>query len=241
MAGERIDFSDPRYHAAPSKRASTADQMTAAELQQKYAAIEAARLAAERARLEADRLRNTPPPQGPKNPAQQATEAFAGRRGQVLGEQVGKAEFSLPQVENTANTALGLVNRLVKHPGFEASVGLPNPFKGGFGPVGTIPGTPARDFKNLLTQTTGGAFMQAREALKGAGQVTDFEGRKAEQAIAAMNEATSEAEFRRAAQDYVNAISSGVAIMRKQAGMGATPYSYEQLMAEKQRRAQGRK
>jgi flagellar protein FlgJ len=205
---------------------------------ERAADIDAAVRAAQLAKLQQDytRTNQTPLPQPPKSPQQLAADAAAQRRGQVIGEEAAKKEFSLPQTEQTAREALKLATQLSRHPGFEGAVGMPNPFKGGFG-LFNIPGTPAADFMNLHNQALNQTFMTARESLKGAGAVTDFEGKKAENAMAAMKAATSETEYKRALQDYVDAIAAGVEIARKQSRMGAVPFTYDQLMAEKARRA----
>lgn len=217
-------------YATPVARAPTSKELNA----EQEAAVRAAQLA--KLRQEYDRTNQTPLPQPPKNPQQLAADAAAQRRGQVIGEEAAKKEFSLPQTEQTAREALKLAEQLARHPGFEGAVGMPNPFKGGFG-LFNIPGTPASDFMNLHNQALNQTFMSARESLKGAGAVTDFEGKKAESAMAAMKAATSETEYKRALQDYVDAVAAGVQIARKQSRMGASPFTYDQLMAEKARRA----
>lgn len=189
--------------------------------------------------LDIERTRATPLPQKEPTPEEKADAKRREARATIIGQGSAKAELNLPQLENSAKMAIDQVSGLLKHPGFQATVGAPNPFKGGLG-FGTVPWSPARDFQNELTKAMGGVFMQAREGLKGAGQVTDFEGKKAEQALAAMNTATSEQAFKKAAQDYANAIANGVKIARKVARMGAIPYSYEELMAEKARRSGGK-
>jgi hypothetical protein len=225
-------MADPysRYARPVGAPAATPKELlSAAELQAKY-------LQMQKMQQDIDRDRRTPIPQPPKNPQQLAADAAAQNRGRVLGEEAAKKEFGLPQTEQTAREALSLAAKLIRHPGFEAAVGMPNPFKGGFG-LFNIPGTPAADFANMSKQARSKTFMAARESLKGAGQVTDFEGQKAETALAAMDAATSESEYKRALQDYVDAIAAGVQIARKQSRMGASPFTYDQLMAEKARRA----
>lgn len=227
MAGSK--FSDPKYHAKPSQAATTADAARLADLQAKYDK-------AERDRLEYERLKATPLPQAPKTPAQQAAEAYGNKRAMVLGEQAATKEFSLPRMRDISQRALDEGVNLLKHPGFEAAVGMPNPFKGGLG-VGTVPFTPARDFNNALDSVKRGAFMQAYEQLRGAGAISGPEGIAATEALANMNTATSEVQFKRELQRFMNIVASGMKVAEKQSRMGATPFSYDQLAAEKQRRA----
>jgi hypothetical protein len=227
MAGSK--FSDPRYHAKPPQSAATAEASKLADLQAKYDK-------AERDAEELRRLKATPLPQAPKTPAQQAAEAYGNKRAMVLGEQAATKEFSLPRMRDISQRALNEGVNLLKHPGFEAAVGMPNPFKGGLG-VGTVPFTPARDFKNALDSVKRGAFMQAYEQLRGAGAISGPEGIAATEALANMNTATSEVQFKRELQRFMNIVASGMKVAEKQSRMGAAPFSYDQLAAEKQRRA----
>jgi hypothetical protein len=227
MAGSK--FSDPRYHAKPPQAATTAEATRLADLEAKYDK-------AERDAEELRRLRATPLPQAPKTPAQQAAEAYGNRRATVLGEQAATKEFSLPRMRDISQRALDEGVNLLKHPGFGAAVGMPNPFMGGFG-VGTVPGTPARDFNSALNSVKRGAFMQAYEQLRGAGAISGPEGIAATEALANMNTSTSEVQFKRELQRFMNIVASGMKVAEKQSRMGAAPFSYDQLAAEKQRRA----
>lgn len=174
-----------------------------------------------------------------KPPEQRSMEARAGERAKIIGSESAKAEFNLPNAEQSALTARQQLRQLMGHPGFSAAVGMPNPFYGGLG-VGTIPGTPARGFTNMLGQLKGGAFLQAIESLKGSGAISEAEGDKATAAISRMETATSEADFRAAAADFDNTILNGLNIARQKSRMGGIPYSYDALKAEQERRAKSR-
>lgn len=187
-----------------------------------------------------NRTNATPLPQGPKPIAQQVREATALKRAGIIGETSGKAEAGLPKAEATAKIALQQLGDLMKHPGLEAAVGMPNPFRGGFG-FFNAPGTSAGDFANSLKKVTKGAFLQAVEAMKGSGSLSNAEGDAATAALNNMTTSTSEAEFKRNAQEYANIIASGLNVNRKTARMGSTQYSYEQLKAEQERRKAGKK
>jgi hypothetical protein len=132
----------------------------------------------------------------------------------ILTEASANAKVKLPDALLAARTALKGIEELNAHPGLSALVGVPNPLGGNLGPIGIIPGSPAAGAKARLDQLTAGAFMAAREALKGAGQVTDYEGKRAEAAIARMSTATSEAEFRTALADFRQAIRDGLTKMK---------------------------
>ena len=81
------------------------------------------------------------------------------------------------------------------------------------------------------------AFVPAFEALKGAGAITEKEGQAALAALANLDTGMSEAQFKRELQKYVDKLGAGLTIARKQAGMGGSPFTYEDLMREKRRRA----
>jgi hypothetical protein len=190
--------------------------------------------------LNYDRTRNTPLPQGPKPVAQQVREATALKRANIIGEKSATAEAGLPKAEMTAKTALTQLGNLMKQPGFEAAVGLPNPFRGGLG-FGTVPGTSARDFTNSLDKVKAGAFLQAIEALRGTGAISEVEGKAATAALNNMSTSTSENEFKRNAQEYAGIITNGLNVGRKTARLGSTQFSYDQLKAEQERRKAGKK
>lgn len=74
------------------------------------------------------------------------------------------------------------------------------------------PGSPMARFRTNLEQGQGNAFLQARQVLKGAGQVTDYEGAKAEAAYSRMTLAAqnnNQQEFIAAVQDFKAAVAEG--------------------------------
>jgi hypothetical protein len=93
---------------------------------------------------------------------------------------------------------------LVNHPGFKSSVGM------GVPGMKYISGTKEADFRSRFSQIEGGSFLRAIDTLKGTGAITEVEGTKATTAVNRMSTATSEEEFRKAAQDYVDIVQQGV-------------------------------
>lgn len=82
------------------------------------------------------------------------------------------------------------------------------------------PGTPRATFLNIVDQLSGDAFLNVRQALKGAGQVTDYEGQKGEQAISRMKAAADrgdDKDFRKALVDFQTAMENGLALLKRQA------------------------
>ena len=83
-----------------------------------------------------------------------------------------------------------------------------------WGPRGRYinPGSEMGKFYAAAEPTNNQAFMQAREALKGGGQITDYEGRKAEDAFSRMRAALDtgdQEQYLRALSDFEEAVALG--------------------------------
>lgn len=107
---------------------------------------------------------------------------------------------------DTANYMYNLLDMAVKHPGRETATGM----SGTLDPRSYLPGTNATNFKVLLDQLKGSAFLQAFENLKGGGQITEVEGKKATDAIARMNTAQSDDEFKKALVEFQGIIGQSI-------------------------------
>lgn len=127
------------------------------------------------------------------NPVATHQVDIAGReREKEVGEAAGKALVSAPQAVRTAEQTTALIDSLLQHPALRMGTG-------GTGILlNRVPGTPTYDFGQRVEQLQGRAFLEAFESLKGGGQITEVEGRKATQAIARLNAAQSETAFREA-------------------------------------------
>lgn len=147
------------------------------------------------------------------DPALQGSIASAKEFGKTTAEDKAKGITDAPRVIANAEEALRLADELLKHPGFTQAVGTSSMLG-----VQKIPGTNAKDFMNRLDQIKGGAFLEAFNTLKGGGQITEVEGKKATDAIARMDNATSEAEFKNAVRDYQNVIRNGMNRAKMRAG-----------------------
>jgi len=105
-----------------------------------------------------------------------------------------------------ANDMLGVIEMLDKHPGRETATGA----SGAIDPRNYIPGTDAKDFSVALDQLKGKTFLQAFESLKGGGQITEVEGKKATEAIGRLNTAQSDKAFKQALGDLRGVVESAV-------------------------------
>jgi hypothetical protein len=136
------------------------------------------------------------------------------KRNEVAAEAQATAQIDLPRIESSANQTIGLVKALRDHPGMPAVVGVPDLLSAG----GRVPATEGADFRERLDQVKGQQFLQAYQTLKGSGQITEIEGNKAEKAIARMGTAQSEKAFKAAADDFIEAVESGIKRARQKAG-----------------------
>lgn len=105
----------------------------------------------------------------------------------------------------TVQDSINVLDKALAHPGRETASGLSSILD----PRNRIPGTEAKDFQVVLDQIKGKAFLQAFESLKGGGQITEVEGKKATDAIARLNTAQSDAEFKIALTDLRDVMTAG--------------------------------
>lgn len=145
----------------------------------------------------------------------------AEKSGTVEGERVATAAIDLPSAVAAANEQLRLIEDLRKHPG-RGQIGWHDVL--GASPL--VPSTKGYDAQVILDQIKGGAFLEAFKSLKGGGQITEVEGKKATAAIARMDRATSRAEFDKALSDYEGVIRLGIDRANQQAGK-KPPYEFK--------------
>lgn len=152
-------------------------------------------------------------------------EAEGSNAGKAIGETEGAAVMNLPSALAQAQEALRLAGELRTHKGRDSVFwhsGVSS-----YLPDSAIPGNSyARDAVGLLNQIKGGAFLEAFKALKGGGQITEIEGKKATDAIARMDRSQSRAEFDKALSDYEGVIRLGVDRASQQAGQ-APPFQFK--------------
>lgn len=113
----------------------------------------------------------------------------------------------------SVSSQIGVIDKALNHPGRETAVGL----AGKVDPRNYIPGTDATNFQVLMDQIGGAAFLQAFESLKGGGQITEVEGKKATDAIARLNRNQSGPEFEQSLKDLREVMAAG------QARLGGQP------------------
>lgn len=105
---------------------------------------------------------------------------------------------------SVAADSLGVLDKAITHPGRTISTGGTSVL-----PIDRIPGTDAADFRAVRKQLEGKAFLQAFETLKGGGQITEIEGRKATEAIARLDTAQSDEEYLTALRELRGIVARG--------------------------------
>jgi len=146
------------------------------------------------------------------SPDLQKNIAGAKAVGTAQGAAQGTAQTGLDNTLFQGETTLKQLDDLLAHPGFSTAVGIGNEITR-FAPSGSEP----RNFLTRLDQLKGGQFLQAYQTLKGGGQITEVEGKKATEAIARMNATSSEAEFKQAVKDFADVIRAGMSRAQNQA------------------------
>lgn len=192
------------------------------------------------------------PGQAPNQPRTlaeaKAQQAAMTERAKVQAKAQAEAQVGLPQAQQDSQYLIGLLDEIAApkmdpngqpmrdeqgnlvpgdvHPGLPDMVGMPAyggltkaiPFVGG-----PIPGTDAANFQTRLDQIGGKQFLQAYQTLKGGGQITEVEGKKAEQALARMNTAQSEEEFIRGVLEFRDEVQRLAGIAQQRAGQTHQP------------------
>lgn len=110
-----------------------------------------------------------------------------------VGKAQGEAQVRLPQLESQADDMLNTIQSVLDDPYLPSMTGMVA------GRMRNITGDAAR-VQSKLDQLQGQVFLQGYERLKGGGVITDFEGRKGEQAIARIQDPSM------SYKDYVEAV-----------------------------------
>jgi hypothetical protein len=149
-----------------------------------------------------------------QDPTRQGEIAMSRAYGQQTGKSQAEREDQAPAELETIAQMRTTINQVKNHPGFSSAVGWQGMFP-------TLPGTKERGFVTALDQLKGQTFLQAYQRLKGGGQITEIEGKKAEAAIARLDRAQSEEDFKAALADLESVLDAAEQRIRSQAGGAA--------------------
>jgi hypothetical protein len=111
------------------------------------------------------------------------------------GEDLAKAKAALPNVELNAEFVKRNIDDLVSHKGKNAALGFQSYFP-------TVRGSEASGFEQRLEQIKGRAFLSAYDTLRGAGQISEGEGKAATNALTRAQTASSVKEFDAAMAEF---------------------------------------
>lgn len=148
-------------------------------------------------------------------PLGQYDKAFESSRGRETGKIQAEAQSQIPAGSAALKDNLRLVDEILTHPSLDQAVG---PIQGRF--MSVTAGS--RDFDERVQQLKGKAFLSARQELKGGGQITDYEGQRAENALLRASQSKSEEDFKAAMMEFRDALIRGYQILQAKAGMGGT-------------------
>ena len=157
-----------------------------------------------------------------------AVKTQEGARGTAVGKATGEAQAALPGAYTEANHVIGMVDDLLADPYLPKMLGpiasrLPN----------TSPD--AARVQSRMDQVGGQGFMAARQFLKGQGQITDFESRRAEAAIARMSAAQDYGDYVEAMREFQDAVRVGVMKAEQAAGKQTTGEAPAAAQAQRKR------
>lgn len=139
--------------------------------------------------------------------------------GKAEGEAAGAAIAAAPAANARAEAIAAQIDDLLADPGLARVTG---PIQGRLPNVSAD----AHRAQSKVDQVLGNAFLEGRQLLKGGGAITDFESRKAEQAFIRANQAQSDEDFRKAMEDFRDAVRAGAAKLAAQsAAAGGAPVS----------------
>ncbi len=155
----------------------------------------------------------------------------------IAAKAAAESRVNLAGAIDNSNATLDVIDKLIKHPALKMRTGM-------FGMVPAVPGTPGVSFDAMRDQLKGKMFLEAFSSLKGGGAISEVEGTKATNAMAALNTAQTTDDFVSALNDLKSVIEKGKERAAAQAGGGSgggqgsfkPRISPEDAMAELRRR-----
>jgi hypothetical protein len=152
--------------------------------------------------------------QGPQGPIESAAALTSAKKtAEVTAKKTAEAKFDVGKTIDAAEQSINIIQQAIDHPGRETATGA----SGTIDPRNYMPGTDATNFRVVLDQIKGKAFLQAFQNLKGGGQITEAEGQKATEAMARLNTKQSDDAFLKSLQELMNIVQTGVLRARQQA------------------------
>lgn len=131
--------------------------------------------------------------------------SYAGAEGAASGKIQGEAASTAGATLAKADQAMKAIDDTLNAPGLATATGA----SGMLDPRNYLWGTDAANARTRIDQLQGQAFLEAFESLKGGGQITEVEGKKATDAMARLSRAQSDEEFRNSLMELRQIIAAG--------------------------------
>lgn len=142
-------------------------------------------------------------------------------QGRQFGKERAKYKINLSNVMNNAAYMIKSLTDLKDDPYLDYVVG---PFQGSM--ISPNISGEANRVQSRIDQILGKTFLQAFESLKGGGQITEAEGRKATDALTRLaNQRMEESDYRQAIEDLIDGTVDMINIARQRAGQSPLPRS----------------
>lgn len=142
--------------------------------------------------------------------------------GAAFGKATGGAQFTVPNAQLELDQSKAAIDNLKTDPNVKAGM------EDWFNQWGVLPrgvwvqgGSNMAQFRNSANNVIDRSWLSARAALKGGGQITDYEGAKAENAVSMMKSALDsgdKGQFEKARDDYEYWVQQGFTKLQQQAG-----------------------
>lgn len=128
---------------------------------------------------------------------------IAGReREEQVGRAAGIQQAAAPGVIDSSTRTISQIEAVLNHSALSTATGVLSPMQ-------RVPGSAAYEFGRRLDQIKGQAFLQAYESLRGAGAITEQEGRIATAAIARIDAGLAPNDLRQALQELADIARRG--------------------------------
>ena len=127
-------------------------------------------------------------------------EAYAKSEGKYSGKEFSDINAAIRGVGERYAYSRDLIMRIKDHPGMAGATGSVAGLRG----IGTYgEGSPEKEFITLYNQLAGQIFLGAFQGLKGGGQITELEGKTAQQAAANIDRQLDAPALRKALEQYL--------------------------------------
>ena len=148
--------------------------------------------------------------------------AAAKAAGAAVGTGAGEAQVQIPGAQMLVDDVKRISSGLLNDPYIRQVFGT-IPMTGGWVGKKNLPNISpdARRVLGKLDELTGQSFLAARQLLKGGGQITDFEGRKADQAFSRIQSAEKYEDLAEAVAEFQYFVERGLEKLQRQANLQA--------------------